>query len=113
MCDHFILMNDGTLIEETLDNTLDEIKEPYVLMQYTGLKDMNGDEIYEGDIVQEMFIDDDGDGGVNVFNEWLQKVVFREGHFCFDRNSSLIVTNANHIRIAVVGNIYENADLLE
>lgn len=84
----------------------------YILMQYTGLKDKNGKEIYEGDIYK-MF-----------YKNYL--ISFYNGSFC----SSIIGTKdytplnwqitifdilednfSNSIEI--IGNIYENPELLK
>ena len=82
------------------------------LMQYTSLKDKNGVEIYEGDIVEY-------DSGTKA------KVIFKEG--CFvgydgyatssDEAYLLLVAKEDpfgpDFRLEVIGNIYENPDLLE
>jgi uncharacterized phage protein (TIGR01671 family) len=70
-----------------------------VLMQYTGLKDKNGVEIYEGDIVR--FLDIDGVDSVT-------EVEFREGGFYPFAPDFIHWCN-----VEVIGNIYENPELLE
>lgn len=71
------------------------------LMQYTGLKDMKGKEIYEGDILFE------------TFREEYFKVVFENGSFRAEVDEySLDLEDYAHI-CEVVGNIYENPELIE
>jgi uncharacterized phage protein (TIGR01671 family) len=82
------------------------------VMQFTGLKDKNGKEIYEGDILPKEwseYIPDNSD-----FDKGIVK--FHEGVFYLDfKNSKTIL--ANHINnagyIEVIGNIYENPELIK
>jgi uncharacterized phage protein (TIGR01671 family) len=83
------------------------------IMQYTGLKDKNGKEIYEGDIIQDEFY------------ERKAEVVFLEGAFWLDYKEDFGVYNTKHKRyqllanydyeqvLEVIGNIYDNKELLE
>lgn len=79
--------------------------ESYALMQYTGLKDINGKEIYEGDIVkyQYHFI------GYVAF-EYCEFILKSEVDTDFAMSP-----NAPNSKEAmeVIGNIYENPELLE
>lgn len=82
----------------------------FELMQYTGLKDKNGVEIYEGDILKET-------------DDIIGKVFWNIKHACY----SIYVTddygsvecalaypdNTIHSKCEVIGNIYENQELIK
>ena len=97
------------------------------LMQYTGLKDKNGKEIYEGDILLILDseiapITDYGKGPLEPCNH-LSEVIFKNG--CFGANitedrgawsKDFYCFNVNlddFDGVEVIGNIYENPELLE
>lgn len=76
------------------------------LLQYTDLKDKNGKEIYEGDIVFESF------------GERYYKVVFENGSFRAEFKGDFEEYSLDLIDVVaqgceVVGNIYENPELME
>ena len=75
------------------------------LMQYTGLKDKNNKEIYEGDILFESF------------GERYYKVVFENGSFKAEVEGDFEEYSFDLIDVVaqsceVVGNIYENPELI-
>lgn len=73
------------------------------IMQYTGLKDKNNKEIYEGDIVihhSKMC--------KIIFNVEEARFVLRDDEFELE----IPFTNNNNKRMEIVGNIYENPELL-
>jgi uncharacterized phage protein (TIGR01671 family) len=74
-----------------------EYMSKYILMQFTGLKDKNGKEIYEGDIVR---CPDGWIGTVYWDNDNLQW--WAKDHKLSELNKP-----------EVIGNIYENPELLE
>ena len=80
-----------------------EYDEPeLILMQYTGLKDRNGKEIYEGDIVQ----DQDG----NLYQvKYTKYYIYPFGAIFPDKPKEVV----NEYECEIIGNIYENPELLE
>lgn len=77
------------------------------LMQYTGLKDKNGVEIYEGDILKsklkEPIIVGFRDGSFSVKYKRSENVNVSTTLSCF----------LDKYKAKIVGNIYENAELLK
>ena len=66
------------------------------IMQYTGLKDESGAEVYEGDVF--------------LYEDQIDYVVYEEGSF-FAAKCGYAIADIN--RYEIIGNIYENPELLE
>ncbi|MDG6130804.1 YopX family protein [Lactococcus formosensis] len=81
-------------------------------MQSTGLKDKNGVEIYEGDVInyRNSFRNPmTGSGSLSINRDF--KIIFKDGEFKakgFDIRLKNILSYSE-----VIGNIYENPELLE
>jgi len=71
------------------------------VMQFTGLLDKNGKEIYEGDIVED--------------EDRIQRVVIKFDGGCFYGENQLQyqILNRNWLKWEIIGNIYENPGQIE
>jgi len=91
--------NDGT--HEFLSNEVE-------LMQHTGLKDKNGNEIYEGDIVkfQESYGKEEPEINIgNIeYSEMATSYLINWGNSHYQ--------HLNEVEFEIIGNIYENPELL-
>lgn len=95
--------------------------EDYELVQYTGLKDKNGKEIYEGDVV--CWVTDvvvDSEGGFNRTEPEGQIGTVKYGSYAFyveaEKGSEFYSYGEQMFvfeELEVIGNIYENPELLK
>jgi len=96
----------------------EESGEEIILMQYTGLKDKNGKEIYEGDILQFTEIDEDSAFGAEETNivevKWIDEIAQYRAVFQSGRRTELhfVIQLPTVISCEIIGNIYENPNLL-
>ena len=109
----YVVENGKHLIHNMFDERGRQVEE-FELMQYTGLKDKNGKEIYEGDILS---ISEYADGDF-IIKPHNSKVVFVEGGFRLNAIDSLFeYESLSHISLnkigCIIGNIYENPELLK
>ena len=88
------------------------------IQQYTGLKDKNGKEIYEGDIVKETGRSGKDESVIVYEEKWLAYVkedlywLRNYGHNRKRNGLSTLVQGEIEGNIEIIGNIYENKDLI-
>lgn len=99
----------GQLIHSGLYDVAERFEvDPSTICRCTGMKDKNGKLIYEGDIVKCLY-NDYGEKGV-----YIGKVIHREDTCCFvDANSESTDYEWWEEEKEVIGNIFDNAELLE
>ena len=100
MTDEFLIIpNTGKALQWYDEGNTGWVLEHFEVMQFTGLHDKNGKEIYEGDICLGH---SDGSG----------KIVWQEDAYVYEFDDENVVNLWEAKPLIVIGNIYENPDLL-
>lgn len=95
----------GNVVKEDLKN--------YILMQSTGLKDKNGEEIFEGDIIAINVEDIETPINARIFQN--SKIGILMFHVFEDNEDVPMVEllEDDSVAFAIIGNIYENPEMAE
>ena len=99
-------LND-TIMNDYITVSPDEIE----LMQSTGLKDKNGKEIFEGDILG--IETDEGILNVNIFWDDKHALFMFESEIHNEKELLAELVEDNTYPFEIIGNIYENPEFLE
>lgn len=92
-------VEEGTFISNSVGRPMALEIRPETICQFTGLKDKNGKEIFEGDIILEHH------SGIKY------KIFYEDG--CFGNSTTQLCNDSiNEYEIEVIGNIHENPELL-
>ncbi len=108
-----IFLNDGEIEEldlndPVMNNHISVYPDEIELMQSTGLKDKNGKEIFEGDVV-----DYKGRKAIIKWNGSYASFIYRFVDELNKRSAEWYPLYLAYLKCEVIGNIYENQELLE
>lgn len=86
--------------------TFDQVE----LMQYTGLKDKNNKEIYEGDIIK---LNEPFCNNLDDIREIIAEVIYSESsYFLVSKRVGWVASVGSYHKKEIIGNIFENPELL-
>lgn len=110
---HFVVEDE--IQTDPLANWTDFVVNPDTIGQYTGLKDKDGNKIFEGDILEYIGKRED-----NMNKVYRRKVVFRKGMFALLSKELQTYSALNYHYMKdgrsvwrVIGNIHDNPELIK
>lgn len=106
----FEVVADKKIYKLSLDNLLPESCYSTTIQEFTGLKDTNNVDIYEGDIIRYERLSE----CTRFINGYRSTVEFIDGSFGFIMKgfNNMFMDLREDYNIQVIGNIFENSELL-
>ena len=124
--EHMMYMNHDTYVQDNYFNLINNNLWAYECMQYTGLKDKDGNEIYEGDILQTIYGLNKSIGvGVVEMQDGCWSVNFKKGKRpiqLYSDDHGNIIRDQDYLKMfsaftgnscEIIGNIHESPELLK
>lgn len=108
----------ATVLNFTNDDGLGTIKslEDEVIQQYVGYKDINGKEIYEGDIIKALIEDviHPQDALKMKSEKFITSSIYWDSYYCgLETDFNCFSFGISEKTVEVIGNIYETPELLQ
>ncbi len=103
----FHIIGETTLFDLLGQYRVEELDDP-IITEWTGFVDLKGVKVYEGDIIQSVLVP-----WGSSLKETIAPIYFSKGAFKAIAPLDSYVKSKDVLNVTVIGNIYENANLIE